>query len=617
MYEWSPYKEECQLLYVQENRSLEAVMDYFRLRYSFTPSRRAFQWQFKKWGFPSKQSPAYKNERLVARTKELWEQNLTQKEILRILNEEDGFSVDARELTRLRYKQGLRMRLATAGFGTHKRPRNKKSDQEDEDDDSDSESDSGSDDISGSDDDGNESGEDDNTYLLGRYDDGDQSTGIIWATKKRRRRTRGWAGLPADPPGPPRFPSETTLEESKVILQLSSEGYTLLRNKFQAICEEAGVIKKTLAGPEKWEALKDRLVRESMHLRAIMWDQDNIEQKKLAIDVIACDVTKRMRVVNTTITVADAKTILGLNPEQGRAVRASLYKILVAEQFKGKLQEGLEHWDEIRRKWLEGAGADGLVSPSTDDPEYARKVKAIDILARDSVRRHRDDMKKVAKLAAEPLRPTPPPAQKRAYGFRKQPAIPIPAASRRPQRVESVAPPAMIHTQSRLLPPELDLEEAHNAATDLSAIDPQLDTALLLSPPEPQHHSFVDDDDGGQYVQSYVQEPPTPVYHHQPAPSTSMAIYLRLHPASAFPVVTPVWIAALPSRSVDALRNTAVEKYPGVVCLAIEGIIKDGKGGELPLPVSDDVELDAYLQHVPMGPTFSVQLVPAEQRDWV
>lgn len=26
-----------------------------------------------------------------------------------------------------------------------------------------------------------------------------------WAARKRRRRTRGWAGLPADPPGPPRF----------------------------------------------------------------------------------------------------------------------------------------------------------------------------------------------------------------------------------------------------------------------------------------------------------------------------------------------------------------------------------------------------------------------------
>jgi hypothetical protein len=57
------------------------------------------------------------------------------------------------------------------------------------------------------------------------------------------------------------------------------------------------------------------------------------------------------------------------------------------------------------------------------------------------------------------------------------------------------------------------------------------------------------------------------------------------------------------------------------VCAGIEGIIKDGKGGEmLPLPVHDDAELDAYLQHVHgmMAPTFNVTLVAAVgEREWV
>src|SRR5262249_25600052 len=44
-----------------------------------------------------------------------------------------------------------------------------------------------------------------------------------WASRKRRRRTRGWAGLPADPPGPPRFPSETTIDESKQYLSLDNQ----------------------------------------------------------------------------------------------------------------------------------------------------------------------------------------------------------------------------------------------------------------------------------------------------------------------------------------------------------------------------------------------------------
>jgi hypothetical protein len=69
-----------------------------------------------------------------------------------------------------------------------------------------------------------------------------------WAARKRRRRTRGWAGLPADPPGPPRFPSETTIDESKAFLSLDSHLYRDIRARFQRICEEADVIKKTIAG---------------------------------------------------------------------------------------------------------------------------------------------------------------------------------------------------------------------------------------------------------------------------------------------------------------------------------------------------------------------------------
>jgi len=58
-----------------------------------------------------------------------------------------------------------------------------------------------------------------------------------------------------------------------------------------------------------------------------------------------------------------------------------------------------------------------------------------------------------------------------------------------------------------------------------------------------------------------------------------------------------------------------VSKFNGrVACLGVEGIIKDGKGGEmLPLPVNDDAELGAYLLHVRgmmMAPTFNVQLMP-------
>jgi hypothetical protein len=58
-----------------------------------------------------------------------------------------------------------------------------------------------------------------------------------------------------------------------------------------------------------------------------------------------------------------------------------------------------------------------------------------------------------------------------------------------------------------------------------------------------------------------------------------------------------------------------VQKCPGAVCSSIEGIIKDGNGGELPLPVSDEAELETYLQHVQGNgaPMFNVRLVNGGQ----
>jgi hypothetical protein len=66
-------------------------------------SKCAFQTQFKRWDFPSKQSPAYKNVTLVQHVKELWDSNTSQREMLRTLNEE-GFDIKERELIRVQAK---------------------------------------------------------------------------------------------------------------------------------------------------------------------------------------------------------------------------------------------------------------------------------------------------------------------------------------------------------------------------------------------------------------------------------------------------------------------------------------------------------------------------------
>jgi hypothetical protein len=74
------------------------------------PSKRAFQTQFKRWDFPSKQNPAHKNAALVQRVKELWDCNTSQREMLRTLNEE-GFDIKERELMRVRAKNRWLLRV--------------------------------------------------------------------------------------------------------------------------------------------------------------------------------------------------------------------------------------------------------------------------------------------------------------------------------------------------------------------------------------------------------------------------------------------------------------------------------------------------------------------------
>ncbi|PHH68940.1 hypothetical protein CDD83_5875 [Cordyceps sp. RAO-2017] len=102
VYDWDRHQQTCYRLYIEEGRSLEHIMAHMKTAHDFAPSKRAFQIQFKRWNFPPKQRPAHKNDRLVARVKELWERNLAQPEMLRVLNEEDGFEIKARELMRLR-----------------------------------------------------------------------------------------------------------------------------------------------------------------------------------------------------------------------------------------------------------------------------------------------------------------------------------------------------------------------------------------------------------------------------------------------------------------------------------------------------------------------------------
>ena len=222
--------------------------------------------------------------------------------------------------------------------------------------------------------------------------------------KTRRVRTRGWAGLPADPPQDPRFPSEVTIGQSKERLMLSSATYTMMRDNFQAMCEENGVTKKTLAGSEKWQALKDQLIEATPELQAVLWVEigDEITRKVLkdrtmALDVICSDVTKKIRTSKTRITIPDAKTSLGIDPAQGSEIRSTFYEILLADHFTSKYDAGQEHWEMLKAELVsKSLVLQEILALGDQDPEYPTKAKSLEVLCRDVMKRLRDDQTKVA-----------------------------------------------------------------------------------------------------------------------------------------------------------------------------------------------------------------------------
>jgi hypothetical protein len=542
-------------------------------------SKRAFQTQFKRWGFPSKQNPAHKNADLVARVKELWEHNISQREMLKILNEE-GYDIKERELMRVRAKNRWLLRVpngmksqTTIQFQTqqpveegllalqqeiYKQESSFNQDQT----------------LTAQ-----PSIEHPSLSTLSpevlekrkeRLERLQAESAERWAARKRRRRTRGWAGLPADPPGPPRFPSETTIDESKRYLSLDNSMYRQIRDHFQKICEEAGFIKKTVAGPERWQDAKNRLIRESPHLRSVFYvdpnstDANQLEAKALALDVVCTDVTKRMRTLERRMTIAEAKNTLGINPEESRQIRNAFYNTLKADHFTSKLEAGDEHWRELKQRWIEGSDLlQRILAPGHADPEHATKVKAIEVLCRDVMKRLRDDQTK-----RDPSRKRSAPQQTHVRTTSSN-------------NIDS----SYGHGISTLA--SQALASAPMVASDIGEM--QIDPSLLQAANNPSFaasfqqnvaHSFT-------YVDPLLGSaiPPVPVY-------------LRISPESHVHAASKTWVEKLTTRSLAELRELVSARYPASILTRIEGIEKDASGNEVSFLIDEDHELDAYLTHM-------------------
>lgn len=415
-----------------------------------------------------------------------------------------------------------------------------------------------------------------------------------WASRKRRRRTRGWGGLPADPQGPPRFPSETTLDESKVVLQMDNEVYRKVRDHFQTICEDEGVIKKTTSGPEKWQQVKDRLLKESEYLQQIVYgdSSESLDQKLLSLDVICLDVTKRMRVMQTRVTIADAKNVLCINPEESRQLRAAFFAKLKDENFVNKTDLGQERWNQLKDEWIaESELLQRVLDPR--DPEHVTKAKAVEMLCRDVMKRLRDDLAR-----RDPTRQK----ENKDRGPGPGPAPPRPMAPRNPVGAGRSAPQA-----SRTRP----VRQAQ--ADPFSSSDLQIDPSLLLAASDALPHTLQSDEQN--YQQSAPQDDsqmaPSAAYTaHQPA---SVGVWLRLHPHSPWQAEPKIWLGALTAGTIAEVRQQALNEHPGSQISRVAGIVKDtANGAEVSYNIDDDVKLGGYLAHVSGGDAvFEVTLAPA------
>lgn len=557
-----------------------------------------------------------------------------------------------------------------------------------------------------------------------------------WESRKRRRRTRGWAGLPADPVGcPPRFPSETTLTESKAMLCLDAETYSHVRREFQRICEAEGLLRKTAAGQAAWDEAKARLVRETPHLHSIMGDSPTGEaqdadaqdgngcydgagaggggRKKqrgcgnrmaLALDIICTDVTKRLRASEGTgptgrrPTLAEVKNTLGVNPDQARCMRLVLNRILAEEQFTTKLEVGGERWEELKRRWQdespelrEALRVSSQKDTASDEPVdktaeeqhrrllRAEKLRAAEFMARDIMKRFRDDRsrrrnKDRGSVSARASTETPPLLlQQLSIDDNDEAAILEPGivGTDMGDRLDGSSdangygaglslmvpgtPMAHLQLQQHMVQVQDQMpQQMHHGAPQHStpvmvapgglSLDAHMGSSSLLLAADAQAAAFVSQQQ--QYMQD-LQHHQAPVFgqheqhqhqhqhHHHQAhherQRPSLAVFLQLHPRSSIMGdFQELWVATIGggtsssssssssqpggSTLLEELKAGAVEKFaPGVVCVMVEGLVKDSSKvmDDVPLRINDERELAAYLQHVDTvggAPRFNVLL---------
>ncbi|QIW98300.1 hypothetical protein AMS68_003818 [Peltaster fructicola] len=581
-HDWSDKRDLCYKLYVDEHKQIKEIIDYFTtalgVDVSEVPSR-----QFRRWQFPSRREKlsSEDEDRLVERIKQLWQANYVQKQMLETLADE-GWQLDQPALARLRRKHGVMLRIAAGynrdnmGPGTgKKRKRDAEEDQQQQEQDVVAELTPAEPitydaavqiDMEPA----------DAARRAQRLMEIQSNSDAQFSTRKRRRRIRGYAHLPADAPGlPPRYKSETSLDECKAFLGLSNDLYKELRQKFEDICNDMDIIKKRLCSDGAWESAKKRLIRENVHLSAVLNPvHDNLAERENALEVVCADVTKRMRNMKKRIFVKQANNILGINPEQSKELRRQFYEILRADHFETMLLCGKDHWEELKQQFYDTSDImQQLLSQGFDE----EKKRCVDVLLRDAMKRHNDNnVTKIPHLSQKnvPYGPGPGPAKR---GKNEPDGDPV-----QPSVVLTSYPSARSGRP-------LDLDPALFAA---------LSADLTINTDPIPIANIAMSDTQAMPLQHFSNVPPTisvTGLSHQTVPA-----YFRLSTESRMRQQHPkMWLATLQSPTVGALRAAATAKTKTAGIVHISGVVKnDDDGREDQYRIDGDDELAAYLETV-------------------
>lgn len=604
-YDWDDKRDICYKLHVEEKLSAAEVVKYFAKHFdipeSELPPSRQFNRRFKQWGFPDRVRRLNRDTEpeLAERTKELFKQNFQAWQILEKLNDE-GWDLDAYHFRVLRKKHGLMFRAL--GEGYQPEPKIKKRKRAN----SDAEGENGN---SGEHEEGaNVTAEsqvqlpplppEESARRAQRLADLQVQSDHLMQTRKRRRRIRGFGHLPPDAPGmQPRYNSETSLDECKAFLNLSNEMYAQIREEYERICREMGIIKMSLCAEGQWQASKDRLVRENMHLSSVLHPlQPDIDKRANALNCICSDVTKRMRTMEKTVSIADANNILGLDPAQSKDIRRLFYEILEADHFTTVVACGKEHLEQLQEQWY--AKSD-LLQRALDEGN-PRKARAIFVLGKDVRKRYGDDQAKKdpSKRGWQSQKlygPGPGPAQnvmrskKGATTDKDNSQQPTPMQNRANNQPRFPLGPAWEGQEA----PEFRMSTITDTVPPIDFdLDPLLSKTTHGPPWPPQTW----------WSSSNTKEP-------TPRTSASIPAYFRLAPDSQLVGNHPrMWLGKLSGRNIGALHKAATSKAGAARVAKVNGIVKNEDGTEDSWLIESDDELAVYLEEAGEKATFVVLL---------